>query len=182
MPSSVSAVTNPTLADLASRLDPKGRMAHVIEVLTETNEILDDMTMMRGNLPFGHKSTIRTGLPKATWRKFYQGVNPTKSTTAVVTDNCGMLEAYSEVDYDLYEQHGSQKNVFRMDEDSAHIEGMNQQIAEHLFYGDEVVVPQSFTGFFPRYNTLNENVPIARYVFSVSGTAGDNGSIFICNW
>ena len=44
------------------------------------NEVLDDMPFVEGNLPTGHKSTIRTGLPQAAWRKLNYGVKPGKST------------------------------------------------------------------------------------------------------
>ena len=92
------SVNNPTLADVAKRLDPNGQIADIVEILNETNPILEDMTFMEGNLPTGHRTSIRTGLPTPTWRKLYGGVQPTKSTTVQVTDNTGMLEAYAEVD------------------------------------------------------------------------------------
>ena len=56
----------------------------IIELLSQTNEILDDMLVVEGNLPTGHQTTIRTGLPQATWRLLNQGVQPGKSTTALV--------------------------------------------------------------------------------------------------
>src|SRR5688572_419843 len=92
------AVTNPTLLDLAKASDPDGKIASVVEILNETNEILPDMSWVEGNLVTGHRTTIRTGIPAPTWRKMYGGVQPNKGTTAQVTDNCGMLEAYAEVD------------------------------------------------------------------------------------
>lgn len=42
------ATTNPTLLDLAKRLDPDGKIATIIELLNETNEILDDMSWVEG--------------------------------------------------------------------------------------------------------------------------------------
>ena len=92
------AVTNPTLLDLARVTDPDGSIAAVVEILNETNEVLADMSWVEGNLPTGHRTTVRTGIPTPTWRKLYGGVQPNKSTTVQVTDNTGMLEAYAEVD------------------------------------------------------------------------------------
>jgi len=94
------ASNNPTLLDLAKRLDPDGKIAAVAEILNETNEVLMDMTWLEGNLPTGHRTTIRSGIPVPTWRKLYGGVQPTKSTTVQVTDNTGMLEAYAVLLYD----------------------------------------------------------------------------------
>jgi len=56
-----------TYSDWAKRLDDGYRVAMIIELLSQTNEILDDMLVMEGNLPTGHKTTVRTGLPQATW-------------------------------------------------------------------------------------------------------------------
>lgn len=145
------SVTNPTLLDLQKRLDPDGKIAPIVEILNTTNEILEDMTFVEGNLPTGHRTTIRTGLPAPTWRKLYQGVQPAKSTTVQVTDNCGMLEAYAEVDKALADMSGNAP-AFRLSEDRAFIEGMNQEFASTLFYGNEGTEPEAFTGLMPRFN------------------------------
>ena len=133
-------VNNPTLADIAKGLDPDGSIAQVIEMLNQTNEILQDATYIEGNLPTGHRSTIRSGLPAPTWRKLYGGVQPTKSTKVQVTDNCGMLEDYAEVDKALADLNGNTAS-FRLSEDAAHIEGINQEVAQTLIYGNEGTAP-----------------------------------------
>src|SRR3990172_5884992 len=129
----VNATTHPTLLDFANRQDPDGKIAAVAEILNQTNEILDDMVWQEGNLPTGNKTTVRTGLPAPTWRKIYGGVQPTKSTTAQITDNTGMLEAYAEVDKALADLNGN-TNEFRLSEDRAHIEGMSETLAQTIFY------------------------------------------------
>lgn len=48
-----------TLADWAKRLEPDGKVADVIELLGQTNEVLTDMLWMEGNLPTGHRTTVR---------------------------------------------------------------------------------------------------------------------------
>ena len=70
----VLSAANPTLLDLAKRLDPDMKIAPVVELLNETNEILTDMTWLEGNLITGHRTTVRTGIPEPTWRKLYGGV------------------------------------------------------------------------------------------------------------
>ena len=47
------ATNNPTLADVAKRLDKDGKIDTIVELLAETNEIIDDMTWIEGNLPTG---------------------------------------------------------------------------------------------------------------------------------
>lgn len=147
-------VNNPTLLDLAKTLDPNGQIAAVVEILNLTNEILQDMSWVEGNLPTGHRTTVRAGIPAPTWRKMYGGVQPNKGTTAQVTDNTGMLEAYAEVDKALADLNGNSRD-FRLLEDRAHIEGMNQTMATTLFYGNEGTQPEAFTGLAPRYNSLS---------------------------
>lgn len=174
-----NATTNPTLADVAKTLDPDGSVAQVIEILNQTNEILEDATFSEGNLPTGHRSTIRTGLPTPTWRKLYGGVQPSKGRTAQVTDNAGMLEAYAEIDKALADLNGN-KESFRRLEDAAHIEGINQTMAETLFYGDESIDAEKFTGLSPRYNSLS--AANADNIIDAGGTGNDLASIWLMTW
>lgn len=173
------AANNPTLLDVAKRLDPDGKIASIVEILNATNPVLDDLSMVEGNLPTGHRTTIRTGLPLPTWRKLYGGVQPTKSTTVQVTDSAGMLEAYAEVDKALADLNGNTA-AFRLSEDAAHIEGMGQEMASTLFYGNEGTEPEAFTGLAPRYNSLSAQN--ADNIIDAGGSGSDNTSIWLCVW
>lgn len=175
------STNNPTLADVAKRTDPDGQIAPIVEILNETNPILEDMTFVEGNLATGHRTTVRTGLPTPTWRKLYGGVQPTKSTTAQVTDNTGNLEAYAEVDKDLADLNGNTA-AFRISEDRAHIEGMNQEMASTIFYGNEGAEPAEFTGIAPRFNSLS--AANGGNIVNGGSVAGqtDNTSIYLVVW
>ena len=177
----VLAVTNPTLLDFARRMDPSGKIDKIVEILNLTNPILDDMVFKEGNLPTGHRSTIRTGLPSPTWRKLYGGVQPTKSNTAQVTDNCGMLEDYAEVDVALADLNGNTQE-FRLSEDKAHIEGMSQEMAATLFYGNEGTEPEAFTGLGPRFN--DQAAANGGNIITSAATpdSTDNTSIWLIVW
>lgn len=171
----------PTLLDLAKASDPGGKVEAVVEILNETNEVLDDMVWMEGNLPTGHRTTIRTGIPMPTWRKLYGGVQPNKGTTAQITDDTGMLEAYAEVDKALADLNGNTA-AFRLLEDKAHIEGMSQTMAETVFYGDSSLYPERFTGLAPRFNdTTANNADNIILGGSASGQT-DNLSIWLVVW
>lgn len=178
---STLAVTNPTLLDVTKRLDPKGQIDTIAEMLAQTNEILLDMTFVEGNLPTGHRTTIRTGLPSATWRKLNYGVQPSKSTTVQITDNCGMLEAYSEIDKSLADLNGNSA-AFRLSEDRAFIEAMNQKMASTLIYGNEGTEPEAFTGLAPRFNdqTAENACNILTSAATPDGT--DNTSLWLVVW
>jgi len=173
-----------TYADWARRIDDDGKVATIINLLSQTNEILDDMLVVEGNLPTGHKTTVRTGLPSATWRLLNYGVVKTKSTTAQVVDACGMLECYSEIDKDLADLNGNTAE-FRLSEDYAFLEGMNQQMASTLFYGNTATNPERFMGLAPRYNSSNTaSAQTAANVVSggAASTSSTCTSVWIAVW
>lgn len=169
-----------TLLDVARATDPSGKIAAVAELLSQSNEILLDMPWFEGNLPTGHKGSVRTGLPEPIWRKLYQGVPPTKSLRATVEDSCGMLEDRSEVDIDAVSLNGN-TSEFRLSEAQAHLEGMNQTMAETLIYGDATVNPERFNGFNVRYSSLTGTIG-AQNVINGGGTGSDQTSMWLVVW
>jgi len=174
------ATTNLTLADWAKRTDPDGRIPVVAELLSQTNEILDDAVFKEGNLPTGERVVIRTGLPTVYWRALNQGIPNSKSTTAQVDEACGILEARSEVDKDLAMLNGNTAQ-FRLSEDTAFLEAMNQTQAQTMFYGNPSTEPKSFLGLAGRYSTLTGT--IGTNVLDAGGsTATSQSSIFLVCW
>lgn len=170
-----------TLQDWAKRLDPDGKVPSIVEMLSQTNEVLTDMLFKEGNLPTGERVTMRTGLPTVAWRLLNAGVVPSKSTTAQIDEACGMLEAWSEVDKALAELNGN-TNAFRLSEATAFIEAMNQEMASTLFYGNSGIDPEEFTGLSPRYSSLSASVPNSANIVSGSGSDSDLTSIWIVVW
>ncbi len=169
-----------SLLDAAKRFDGSGKIAKFVEVMTKQNEILEDALWIEGNLPTGHRTTIRTGLPAATWRLLNYGVQPSKSTTKSVDDACGMLESYAEVDKSLADLNGATAD-WRMSEESGFVEAMNQEMAKTLFYGNTHVEPQKFMGLAPRYNALS-GFDSAENVLNYGGSGDTNTSIWLCGW
>lgn len=171
-----------TLADWARRVGPDGNIDDIAELLSQCNDVFKDMLWRESNLPTGHKSTVRTGLPAGTWRMLYQGVPFTKSTTAQITDGIGELVAYSRVDRTLAELDGNVAR-FRMSEDNAQLEGLSQQMATNIFYGNVTTTPQEFTGFAPRFNTLSTSTAQnAKNVIDMGGTNSNNTSMWLIGW
>lgn len=172
----------PNLVDWARRADPDGAIAVIAEMLSQCNEILKDMIWQEGNLPLGHKTTVRVGLPQGVWRGNNQGVPSSKSLTAQWQDSIGELVDYSIVDKSIAELNGNVAK-FRYSEDMAHIEGLSQQIASGVFYLNEATTPTAFTGFAPRYNTVNTaTAKNAVNVIDGGGTASANASLWLVGW
>lgn len=176
LPSRAGAVT---LLDFAKSLDPNGKTATVVELLNQTNALLGDMPWIEGNLPTGHRTTVRTGLPSVVWRQLYGGVPPSKSLRAQVDDACGMLEARSEVDTDLLALNGNE-SAFRLQEAAAFLEAMNQAMIAAMLYNDTAVNPERPFGLAPRYSSLS--AASGRNVLDAGGSGSDNTSIWLICW
>jgi hypothetical protein len=123
---------------------------------------------------------VRTGIPAPTWRKLYGGVQPTKSTSVKITDACGMLENYAEVDKALADLNGNTA-AFRLSENRPILEGFNQEVAQSLFYANEDNEPEAFTGLAPRFNTTVA-VENAQNIIKAGGAGSDNTSVWLVVW
>ena len=169
-----------SLTDWKKRLDPNGRTARVIELLDQRNEMLQDIPFKEGNLPTGHQTTIRTGLPTVYLRNLNQGVQKSKSTTAQIIEGMAIMEARSEVDVDIALLNGN-VGEFRLSEAKPFLQSMNQKMAETLFYGNSKVTPNEFNGLSIRYSDLT-TAESKQNIIDAGGTNSDNTSIWFVVW
>ena len=168
-----------TLLDLFKRQNPDDSIAVIIEMLAETNPILEDAIVVECNDGTKHLTTVRTGLPSATWRRLYEGVQPQKSTTKQVTDSTGMLEAWSEVDAKLVELSNDPAGT-RESEAAAFLEAMNQEMATGIFYHNTETDPEKILGLAPRFDdTSAEN---GGQIVLGGGSGSDNTSMWFMVW
>ena len=173
----------PTLSDVVSRANADGRIdTDIVEMLKETNEMLEDMVMLPANGVTEHVTTVRTGLPAVTWRKLNYGIKPSKSKTKKVKDSLGSLEALATVDKALVDLNGNTES-FRVSEESAFIESMTQEMQETVVYGDTGVDPEKFMGLQSRFN--DKNAETAANVIDAGGTTARSGklaSMYLVCW
>ena len=120
-----------TLLDIAKSFDPNGKVAVVAELLNQSNELLPYMNFIEGNLPTGHKASVRVGLPTVSFREFYKGVAVSKSGRATIEDVCAILEGRNEIDKALADLNGNSA-AFRLSEGMAFVEAMNQTFAQSI--------------------------------------------------
>ena len=176
---------NLTLGDVAKRLDPKGKVDKIVELLNEPHEVLEDATFMECNDGTNHKTTVRTGIPSGTWRKLYGGIASTKSSTKQVVDSCGMLEQLPLIDCDVVDKSGDPSGTM-LSESKPHLEGMRQDVESTLFYGDTDVYTERFMGLAPRYDAYTRATPDDDYsdynVFNGGGSGSDNTSVWLVTW
>jgi len=170
----------PTLYNVTQAMDPKGDPAKVVELLQQANAPILDIPWGEGNLPTGEQTVVRTGIPAPIWRKWYQGVPPTKSEYAKITDTCGELAARSQVDVKAAKLNGNEK-AFRFNEALGEIEGMNQSFCKALFYGDNTLAPEQFNGLSPRYSSTTAPNGV-KNIIDAGGVGSDNASIWLMCW
>lgn len=179
----------PTLSELTKQLEPDGTLADVASILDETNPILEDMPFYEANETTSHTHTVDASIPEGTWRRLNYGIRPKKGTTAQVSDTIGLLEQRSEVDVVLARM-SRDVAQYRLNEDRRVIEGLNQQLADMLFFGDPAVTPEGYLGLQPRYDNLGQpagkpagNTHGMDHVLSAGGSTADSqSSIYLVGW
>jgi hypothetical protein len=171
-----------TLVDVAKRLDPDGKIARIAELLNQTNDVLDDITWMEGNLPTGNRTTIRAGLPGVAFRALNEGVPRSKSDVSQFDEGAAMLEGFSEVDRKEAILSGDVAG-FRLSEAQSFMEAMNQAFTTCLIYGNASATPKQFNGLATRYNAISANsTTTGQQIIDCGGTGTDNYSIYLVVW
>lgn len=168
-----------TLADMAKRMAPDGSVDPIAELLSQQNDILEDLVFIEGNQPTSHVVTIRTGLPTVYWRAYNAGVPSSKSTTAQVTEPMAMLEARSHIDAKLLNLNGNSAE-FRLSEEAPFIEAMNQELTSKIFNGNVGADPKTFTGLATRYSSSTAGN--GQNVIKAGGAGSDNASVYLVGW
>jgi hypothetical protein len=119
------------------------------------------------------------------------GVPKTGSTRAQIKANCGMLEAYSEIDAKEIElaKKGANGEAnaanFIAQENMAMIEGFGQEISRVMFYGDsaKIAEPVGLSHYYSKCG--NANTPHTNSAFNCingGGTGSDNTSVWFVTW
>lgn len=168
-----------TLADVRRQTNASDDIADIVEVLKLATPLTEDAPVLEANSGDRHMTTIRTGLPRPTWRKLYEGVMPTKGTTAQVYESTGMMEDWSEADAKLVDRSKNPRKL-RANEARAHIMGIGQELEQTLFYGNTDVWPERFNGLDMRYNSLSAGN--GGQIVDAGGTGSDNTSIWFIGW
>lgn len=140
-----------TLLDQAKRTDPDGNTAMIVELLSQQSSFIADGVSIEGNGPTHHRTTVRTGLPTAAWRRLNYGVPRSKSRTAQVDDGYGMLEIYAETDKSIVDL-AADSAAFRFSEEGPFRASMMIEMEDTLINGNTDTDPEKFLGLTQRYN------------------------------
>ncbi len=169
-----------TLLDHAAAIGDGGKILRIVEMMDEVNEIMGDMVVIAGNSETGHKTGIRTGLPSVAWRQINKGVVPSKSSRKAITFTPGMIEQIGEVDEELVAL-ADDGPAFRLSENRPQIEAISQELATTVFYGDQAVNPDRFTGLATYFSQLT-GVDSSANVIDAGGSGSDNTSLWLVVW
>lgn len=153
------------------------KIGKVLELMNQTNDILNDIPWIEANTELGHKTKIRTKLPEVHFRRLYQGVPYSKGAFSQVVDTCSFLEARSLVDEAEVKLFGDKANAFRMSESAGFLESMRQTVATNLFYGNQNKTQDEFNGFAMRYPTSK-----SPNVLNAGGTGSNCTSVWFIAW
>lgn len=178
----VQASGVPTLLDVLNEMGADGKPLAIAEVLTRTEEILEDVVWREGNTVTGHKDAVRTSLPTPSFRALNEGVPRTKAGSSAIEETCALLEDFSQADRELAVLSGNIAN-FRARQATPHMQGMAHKMSNALFYANAATNPKEFTGLTPRFNTLQTSLSqAAGQVIDAGGTGNNLRSIWYIGW
>ena len=171
-----------TLKDMYAQTEGGKVTSTIIDLFMKSNVIMEDAIAVECNDGSSHKTTVRNGLPEVEFRKFYQGIAPSKGEYTQVTDTTAMLEAYSVVDKKLADLNGNTYQ-FRLNEAESFVQAMNDKVQTNIFYGNKGTNDAAFDGLAKRYDKLsNDKDSIGYQVINGGGTGSNNTSVWFVTW
>jgi hypothetical protein len=172
---------------LAAKMTHNNEIIDVAEVLNETNDIIADAVVQRGNDITSHVVARRTALPAVSWVKVGNGWAATTGLLNQARETMGMLKARYECPEDVMRLQPNPAK-YRQQQERAYIESMGQELANTLVgnvsagaLSPTTTPPEEFAGFQYRYKALSTDT--ANYVINNGNTTGsDNTSIWFVQW
>lgn len=181
-----------TFRDLASGRTPNGFVdKEIVDLVTQENPVLQDILWKECNKGREDIVTIRSGMPEAVLRAYYEGWKGSKSSKKQVTNACCRVSTGIEFDWSLYDQ-DKDKAAFLTDEQKAHSSVLGDKVAALLTYGDTKDDPKGINGFCKTYGAYGaftgsdmvvDDKISAFYTLSAGGS-GATGlrSIILAGW
>lgn len=166
-----------TYLELANRIDPKGDLATIAEILDENNPMLKDGPAVEANDTFSHSYVRRLSLPTGFVRGLNEGVDDETGQTKKETAELAIIEGRSKNDVKIVDNSPNPKK-YRMQMSHEHIEGMSQTHADLLIYGNNSDNPKEINGLA----TLMGSLATSTNVLSAGGSGNDCTSVYVVQW
>ena len=173
------ATSPQTLKEWANRMAPgKKSLMKIVEALSQKNSILENIIWDEANNGTTNLITQRTYEPQGSERQINKGVPVTGSRTKTLSEGSCMLEDYSEIDEALLDLYAD-KPTARLNEDTAHMNGMKKLFAQRLFYGTGQ--GEQILGLANRFN-LVDNVSCYDNSDGNGSVTANKTSLYIVQW
>lgn len=141
----------PTYLDLAMGFGKDGEVYPLINTLSRTNEILQDISPVQCNNGMKHSYNVIVSDPEIYYKRFNRGTPDSTFQMGYAEDTCAMLEGRAMVDAELLRM-SKNKPEYLYRRDQQFLSAFNKVMASSLFYGSIADDPGSFNGFSVRYN------------------------------
>lgn len=149
----------------------------IIEELSKTNEIMLDAPMDEANDRVVNTGLVRTYIPTGnTHRAYNEGVGNVATQTKTVHDYMCEIAAFSDVDCSEADA-AANRDQYRMDEAAGIIQGLGEDQAYDLLYGDHDKDPHYCTGLITRRPKIDN-----KYCVDMGGTGNALTSIVLVKW
>lgn len=167
------------LISWAKTRDPDFKSAMIAELLNQSNEMVQDMVWLEGNLPTGHRITQRTALPITYTRSINQPVQVSRGQTAQIDEVTSIMETWAEYDKDLISL-WSDEAQFLYYQSLAYYESITEKWGGLFWYGDPSTDGTQFLGMAPRYASLTASTAAnAQNVLDGGGSGSVNTSLWL---
>ena len=176
----VALGTSMTLAEIRRRETPDGKLADLIDEISEENHILDHITWIPCNNGFYHEDTRVATEPTGQERALDEGVTKEAGVTEPFLERTQELASISEVDDKKFKA-SVNPDGFRMGEDTLFLKGMTKTFVSRIFDGNVADDPRRITGINnrPDYNPLSSSYVFDNAGGNASATANKTSVYFI---
>ena len=169
-------VTEDQLTGLTKRFGPDGIHLKIAELWAQHNPMIKDWVWREATKEAQMIVGVRAFEPKPSKVDIGEGVKPQTSRVRNATFNQTALSLACEISKDAFDLVRNE-NALIMNEEKAHLSGINTEIARLFFYGNEASDPREFDGMTQFYNKkgLNNN----DYIIDAGGTGNQLRSIWL---
>jgi len=165
-----------TAVEMAKRNGYTPDQRRIIEAMQVTNQILLDAPVKEANDRTVETNVVRTALPHAEHRTYYQGVGSKASQTKRIQDVVCQLAVYSEVDKSLVDNAADPGQTLN-DECASFLYGMGEDQADDIIYGNHETSPANINGFAVRRPKIHE-----KYCIDMGGKGNNLTSVYLIKW
>jgi len=175
--------TNLTLAELIRRETPDGKLADLVDVISQTNKVWLDATWIECNNGDYNEDKQTVSEPGGSERAYDQGVTPEAGVSQTVQEPTCMLDGLSQVDVAKLRHAAGGELANRLLEDQFFLRGMGKTACSRLFSGNRSTNPLQIYGINNRtdYNDLDSS-----YVYDNAGGAAsataNKTSVYMFQW